>query len=294
MFYSTDFENYLRFEKRFSNHTTTAYLIDLQQFEAYVMDNVHFNTINDITAKHIRTWITFLAEDENKSATINRKISTLKTYYKFLMRLDVLLVNPMLKIVAPKQQKRLPQFVEESRMENLYQCFATHFDLSNPVEYTYYLSFSLFYFTGVRLSELINVPLQHVNLYDMSIKVLGKRNKERLVPITLEVCAMLKKYLHTRPNVASDILLIDDKNKPFTPAKMGKIIKQMLSLLPTTDRKSPHVLRHTFATHLLNQGADINAIKEMMGHANLAATQIYTHNSIETLKKTYNLAHPKA
>jgi integrase/recombinase XerC len=294
MFYSDEFENYLRFEKRFSNHTAIAYMTDLAQYQSYVEDNVHCNTINDVTSKHIRTWVTFLSQDENKGTTINRKLSTLKTYYKFLMRMGVVTQNPMLKIVSPKQHKRLPQFVEESRMENLYTYFSSTYDLNNAKEFTYYLSFNLFYFTGARLSEIIHLTLDDVNLYGMSIKVLGKRNKERIIPITQELCTLLTQYLKIRPVVQFNQLLIDDKCKPFTSAKMGKVIKQMLSLLPTTNRKSPHVLRHTFATHLLNQGADINAIKEMMGHANLSATQIYTHNSIDKLKKTYNLAHPKA
>lgn len=294
MFYDIEFENYLRFEKRFSAHTTTAYMTDLAQYQTYVTNNVHCNTINDITSKHIRTWISFLAQDENKANTINRKISTLKTYYKFLMRHGSVTINPMLKIVAPKQHKRLPQFVEESRMESLYQYFETNYDLNNPKEFTYYLSFNLFYYTGARLSEIINLNTTDVDIFNMQIKVMGKRSKERIIPITQALTTLLKKQLQQRASVPYTQLLIDEKNKPFTPAKMGKVIKQMLSLLPTTDRKSPHVLRHTFATHLLNQGADINAIKEMMGHANLSATQIYTHNSIDKLKKTYNLAHPKA
>ncbi|MBC7412376.1 MAG: tyrosine-type recombinase/integrase [Bacteroidia bacterium] len=294
MFYDIEFENYLRFEKRFSGHTTTAYMTDLAQYQTYIILNVHCNTISDITSKHIRTWISFLAQDENKSNTINRKISTLKTYYKFLMRHSWIIVNPMLKIVSPKQHKRLPQFVEESRMENLYHYFEINYNLNNEKDFTHYLSFNLFYYTGARLSEIINLNITDVDIFNMQIKVMGKRSKERIIPITQDLCTMLKKQLQQRANVPYDQLLIDEKNKPFTPAKMGKVIKQMLSLLPTTDRKSPHVLRHTFATHLLNQGADINAIKEMMGHANLSATQIYTHNSIDKLKKTYNLAHPKA
>jgi integrase/recombinase XerC len=294
IYYTTDFENYLQFEKRFSIHTTTAYITDIAQFIDYITINVHHKAINDITSKHIRTWISFLAQDKNKSNTINRKISTLKTYYKFLMRNGYVSINPMLKIIAPKQEKRLPQFVEESRMETLYDYFANVYNLDDYKDYTHYLSFNLFYYTGARLSEIINLQLLDVNLYGMTIKVLGKRNKERQIPLTLDMCNLLKKYLGIRPNVVHNQLLIDDKNKPFTPAKMGKIIKQMLSLIPTADRKSPHVLRHTFATHMLNEGADINAIKEMMGHANLSATQIYTHNSIDKLKKTYNLAHPKA
>jgi len=227
-----------------------------------------------------------------KARSINRKISTLKSYYKFLLKEGFIKTSPMAKVTAPKTEKKLPVFVEQSKMNDLFDqsYFAEDYEgiLSKAI-------IMLFYATGMRRAELLNLKESSFNFYEATVKVLGKRNKERIIPLTAEVIQVLKQYKEkkTEQKFISEYFFINPKAKPVSEQNIYTIVKKYLGNLGQTGKKSPHILRHTFATHMLNNGSDLNAIKEMLGHASLAATQVYTHNSIEKLKEAYKKAHPR-
>jgi integrase/recombinase XerC len=234
-------------------------------------------------------------EHDISARTVNRKITTLKSFFKYLIRESIITDNPMIKIISPRISKRIPAFVEKDKMDILFDKIDFGEDFEGVRDK---LIVGIFYMTGMRLSELVNLTLFDVDLQKRLIKVLGKRNKERLIPFTVSMEKPIIDYLKLRSEVISD-----SENKFFFLTKKGekiyqklvyRIINHYLGIVTTLDKKSPHVLRHTFATHMLNNGADLNAIKELLGHSNLAATQIYTHNTIEKLKNVYKLSHPKA
>lgn len=286
---------YLQFEKRFSAHTVTAYRTDLIQFSDFLKD---YPSVTSYTAEHvlIRSWMVTLMDKGLSARSICRKITTLRSYYKFLQRQKLINKNPMLKIRAPKVSKRLPEFVKEKQMEELLDGFDIH--TAEFPSLRDHIVIELLYATGMRLSELIGLRNSGMNFYESSIKVLGKRNKERIIPVPAQLRDMLKTYLEVKknanlPNITDHLIVTDKGEKPY-PKLIYRIVKEHLAMVTTSDKKSPHLLRHTFATHLLNRGADLNAIKELLGHASLAATQVYTHNSIEKLKNIYKQAHPKA
>lgn len=288
------FKNYLRFEKRLSPHSVLAYTNDLDQFYIYLKSAYSLDDIKEVNHSIIRSWIVSLMENKISARSVNRKISTLKSYYKFLLREKVLEINPMHKIQSPKNPKRLPVFVEESKMNALIEdvSFGDDFEGRRNL-----LIIELLYSTGMRRIELVNLKESDINFRNNTIKVLGKRSKERLIPITPEIESLIKEYLERRnKNVQTkdDYLFLTEKGNHIYPGAVYRIVKGSLEKVTTLAKKSPHVLRHTFATHLLNNGANLNAIKELLGHASLAATQIYTHNTIEKLKSVYSKAHPKA
>jgi integrase/recombinase XerC len=288
------FIQYIKFEKRFSPHTVLAYQTDLEQFFKYQLTTYEASDIREINHSMIRSWIVALMEEKNSSRTINRKITTLKTFYKFLLRNKTVTVNPMLKIQSPKTSKRLPVFVDQNKMDNLFDGidFGKGFEAARDR-----LMMELFYATGMRLSELVNLKEHDIDLENCQVKVLGKRNKERIIPFTNRLRNLFNEYLERRKeNFTDDIhlLFVTGKGKPIYQKLVYRIVTHRLGQVTTLDKKSPHVLRHTFATHMLNNGADINSIKEILGHANLSATQVYTHNTIEKLKKVYKQAHPRA
>jgi integrase/recombinase XerC len=230
-------------------------------------------------------------EEKIGTRTINRKISTLKTFYKYLLRQGIVSENPMLKIQSPKTSKRLPVFVEKEKMDLLLDNIEFGSDeegLRNQ------LIIEMFYATGMRLSELINLKLLNIDLHDSRLKVLGKRNKERIIPFSGELSRKIRDYLSVRKEKSNDYLFVTAKGEKMYEKLVYNIVKQYLSLVTTVDKKSPHVLRHTFATHMLNNGADLNSIKELLGHANLSATQVYTHNTVEKLKSVHKQAHPRS
>ena len=241
----------------------------------------------------IRSWFVYLMEDETTARSVNRKLSTLKSFYKFLIREGELEENPIRKITPPKTSKRLPVFVEKDKMEMLFD--KIEFGKGYP-GIRDKMILEMFYSTGMRLSELVNLKETDVDLHGDTRKVLGKRNKERLIPFSKKFGSLLKDYIEAKRQEfggAQDLFLTDKGKKIYT--KMAyRIVHNNLGLVTTMEKKSPHVLRHTFATHLLNNGAELNAVKELLGHASLAATQVYTHNSIEKLKRIYKQAHPKA
>ena len=241
----------------------------------------------------IRSWLVHLMEQHTGARSVNRKLTTLKSFYRFLMKDGILEENPMQRITPPKTSKRLPVFVEKDRMEMLLDNVS--FGEGYP-GLRDKLVVEMFYSTGMRLTELVNLKETDVDLHGDTIKVLGKRNKERLIPFSKKFGSLLKDYIEAKRQEfggAEDLFLTDKGKKIYT--KMAyRIVHNNLGLVTTMEKKSPHVLRHTFATHLLNNGAELNAVKELLGHASLAATQVYTHNSIEKLKRIYKQAHPKA
>lgn len=293
---SEDFLQYIRFEKRLSHHTLTAYANDLAQFTTFLLAECNVTQPSQADFRHIRSWIVSLVEAEMDKSSVNRKIATLRAYYDFLLRRKVIELDPMTKIQALKMSKRLPVYVEEKPMEMLLNDveFADTFEGVRDK-----LVLELLYGTGIRLSELTSLKTVDVNLYGKTIQVLGKRNKHRIIPLTEPLFALIQRYTQLKEEEFKGqadpaILIVSDKGIAVYPVLIQRIVKRNLTLVTTLEKKSPHVLRHSFATHLLNRGADLNAIKDLLGHSSLAATQIYTHTSLEQLKKTYDQAHPKA
>ncbi|MDR1951182.1 MAG: tyrosine recombinase [Bacteroidales bacterium] len=289
-----DFLQYLTSEKRYSKHTVEAYRNDLLRFEAFMKGVYEEQNLNVVTTPQIRSWLADLVNDKLSEASVNRKLSTLKSYYRYLLKQGKIEKNPTLGAVSPKQKKRLPVYLEERQINDL---LSETFDHSDFESMRNRVIIELLYATGLRVSELVNLKNQDVNLLQKTIKVLGKRNKERIVPLTDTVCSLLQPYQELKTSSTlpqhNENLFVNLKNRTLTRQKVYKIVHGFLMQIPI-DKRSPHVLRHTFATHLLNRGADLNAVKELLGHSSLAATQIYTHNSIEKLKQTYQTAHPRA
>lgn len=284
------FLQYLQFEKRLSRHTILAYSGDLEQFYSYIQTTYEIKKLSDINHTVIRSWVVEMMEQKISPRSVNRKITTLKTFYKYLLRQGTVTENPMLKIMSPKTSKRLPVFVEKDNMNTLIDTIAFGDDLEGVRNK---LIIELFYATGIRLSELINLKLVNVDLEACQIKVLGKRNKERIIPFNNEIKNSIQDYMDKKPGLPGEFLFQLKSGKKMYEKFVYRIVNEYLSMITTVDKKSPHVLRHTFATHMLNNGADLNAIKELLGHANLAATQVYTHNTVEKLKNIHKQAHPK-
>jgi len=290
-----DFINYIQLERRYSAHTVEAYKRDLSQFQLFLEENNKGSILN-ATFNLIREWIVYLNSNSISNRSINRKITSLKSFYKYHLICNNIDVNPVKRVNVLKTEKKLPVFVEEEKMEILFD------DIDFPDNYKGVISktiIDLLYGTGLRVEEFVNIKLKDVDFVNQQIKVLGKRNKERIVPISNTVIRQIQIYLDRRSEIISDAksseyLFLTEKGNKIYKKFVYRQVNYYLSLVTTSSKKSPHVLRHTFATHLLNKGADLNAIKEILGHASLSATQIYTHNSIEKLKNVYKQAHPKA
>ena len=284
------FINYLSSEKRFSVHTITSYSNDINQFFLFLSEEYKITSeLSEVNFQIVRSWIASLLEKGVAPRSVNRKISTLKTFFKFLIREGVIQESPMLKVVAPKSKKRLPLFVEEDQIESLLN--GVEFD-DGFIGERDKLIIELFYVTGIRLSELINIKISDLNFDNNLVKVLGKRNKERLIPLSTRIVKELQFFIE---NYKIDNYLFTNLGGTKVYTKLVyRVVNKYIGKISSINKKSPHVLRHTFATHMLNNGADINAIKELLGHANLSATQVYTHNTIEKLKSVYKQAHPRA
>ena len=284
------FITYLSSEKRFSEHTVKSYTTDLTQFTSFLAEEFQIiDDVNEIRFQIIRTWVASLLENGISPRSVNRKISTLKSYFKFLIREGVLVENPMVKVVAPKSKKRLPVFIEEDQIETLLN--KVQFEEGFIGERNK-LIIEIFYVTGIRLAELINIKISDIDFPNQLIKVLGKRNKERLIPLAASMMEELGRFIEK--NQINQFLFTNLDGKKLYAKLVYRIVNKYIGEISSVNKKSPHVLRHTFATHMLNNGADINAIKELLGHANLSATQVYTHNTIEKLKTVYKQAHPRA
>jgi len=288
------FLDYLKFEKRYSRHTIISYETDLVSFFNYIETQYGEMSVDQLSHIYIRSWLASLKDEGLTGKTINRKISSLKSLFKYQLKTGVIKQTPMVKIISPKNEKRLPSFVTDKDIHTL----LNHVEFSDDWQgRTERLLMTLFYNTGMRLSEVINAKDSYVNFSNHTLKILGKGNKERIVPISPVVAEEIKNYQTNRNlliNQRDDFLLINEKGKRLSPRGVYSSVKKYLSLVTTIEKRSPHVLRHTFATHLTNNGADLNAVKELLGHSSLAATQVYTHNSIEKLKNVYKKAHPKA
>ncbi len=287
------FLSYLQFEKRYSVHTITAYSNDLIQFFDFIESQYDTFVLEQVSGTMVRTWLASLKEAELTGKSLNRKISSLKSFFKFQIQTGVLIKSPMDTVTSPKISKRLPAFVTENDIEQLLLnlSFAEGWK-----GFTEKMVIQLFYATGMRLSELIQCKQNNVDLSKKQIKVLGKGHKERILPISTALAEELKKYIQQKPAESQGVpnLFVTEKGKPLQPRAVYTFVKFYLSQVTTLQKKSPHVLRHSFATHLMNNGADLNAVKELLGHSSLAATQVYTHNTIEKLKEVFAKAHPKA
>ena len=283
------FLKYIEYEKRYSPLTVTAYRGDLGQFVRYLSEKYEISDLKTVNHPMIRSGVVNLIEQGISNRSVNRKISTLKSFYKFCMRDNSVSENPMLKILSPKTSRKLPVYVEEANMNELLEQ-VDYADNEQGVRDK--LILSLFYSTGIRLSELINIKRRDIDLNEKNLKVLGKGNKERILPLSEPLLDELNEYMENSQDSAW--LFYTNAGKKMYSKLVYRIVNSYLAKGTTITKKSPHVLRHTFATHMLNNGADLNAIKEFLGHANLAATQIYTHNSISKLSNIYKQAHPKA
>ena len=286
------FEKYLKFEKRYSDHTVLAYLTDLRQALKYLDQAYDITDLKEAKHTYLRSWIMSLVGAKEHPRSVNRKMSSLRSYYKFELKNENIEVNPASRLRALKLPKRLPQYVQEHQIKTMEEIpmddgFS---DLRDR------FIFEMLYATGMRRSELINLRIEDINFARFEIRVLGKGDKVRLIPISKVFADRLQSFLLQRnklqctcPNV-----FVTNRGTKLYPKFVYNVVKKFLALISTVEQKGPHTLRHSFATHLSSHGADLNAIKDLLGHANLSATQIYTHNSIDKLKKVYAQAHPKA
>ena len=291
----SDFLQYLQFQKRYSRHTIVSYETDLRDFNDFLALQYDAPVLAEIKATFVRTWLAGLKEAGNSSRTINRKISSLKSFFKYHIKKGNLVSSPMSVISNPKTAKRLPQFVDKKDMELLFSHVEFPGDWQGKTER---LLLQVFYHAGIRLAELIQLQNHHFDRHNSHIKVLGKGNKERVIPVSNELRAAIIDYMAEKkavfPGMNNEFLLVNKKGNKLYPRYVYDVVNKYLAMVTTIDKKSPHILRHSFATHLTNNGADLNAVKELLGHSSLAATQVYTHNTIEKLKEAYKKAHPKA
>lgn len=297
----------MEFEKRYSPHTLQAYKADISQYQDFLNQIYSLRDIRDSKPTHLRSWMVTLHSDKISNRSINRKISALKTLFNFLRKRYGLEANPLRKIINPKVEKRLPLTV---RKEHLDQLFATHEmrDVKSKADPRFEwmvirdeLVIEILYSCGLRRSELMNLKINDLDISRQLMKVKGKGNKERYLPVSQQLLSRIQMYLRLRARAIEDVGSVDhtyvfmtDKGEPLYPKWVYNLVKAQLSLVTSIERKSPHILRHSFATHLSDAGADLNAVKTLLGHASLAATQVYMHNSIEKLKKVYDQAHPKS
>ena len=292
--YKDRFINFLKFEKRYSAHTITAYEMEVENLLKFLeSENMPFE---EVDYKFLRYYFSTLREQGKEASSVNRAISSIKSYYKFLVREELIVKNPMALIKAMKTAKRLPVVVEKEKMVKLLEQLdqeAEDFESRRD-----FIVLELLFGTGIRLAELLKIKETDIDLYNKKILIFGKRSKERFVPIHKTLVGELEKYLQQKKaqqfqNISEE-LIVSKEGKPAYAKMIYQIVKKYLSMITSQKKRSPHVLRHTFATALLDNGADLNAIKELLGHAGLTATQVYTHNSAERLKSIYKQAHPKA
>lgn len=295
MDHKESFLQYLRVEKRYSPLTVRSYISDLDQFENHLISDGFSGNPCDITTSDIRSWIVYLAEQGYSAKSVHRKISSLRMYFRFLRKCGYSAVDPSSKVVLPKIRKKLPVFVAEGAMDKLLDGYEFGNDFSgirNSV------IIELLYTTGMRRAELTGLRDADVDIQGATVKVTGKRNKQRIIPLLKPVAIRLEEYIKKRdecfPVRQDGWFFIGNKGNKLYDKYVYNIVRKYLAMVTTIEKKSPHILRHSFATHMLNRGADLNSIKEFLGHASLSATQIYTHNSFEQLRKIYKQAHPRA
>ncbi len=293
MDYQESFINYLKYEKRYSPHTITAYKKDLDQFVQFCTIVVGEFHVKKVDIKLVRSWIVYLMEEQNSARSVARKVTALKSFYKFLMKEEVVDFNPATNLPMPKIRKKLPNFVEENNLHHLLDDGFFSDDFRGIRDK---LIITLLYGTGIRLAELLNLKDSDIDTKSFLIKVLGKRRKERIIPYPRSINNLIFQYIEIRNNTIGftpEKLLVTDKGKQVYERLIYRVVTSNLEKVTSLEKKSPHVLRHTYATHLLNKGADLNAVKELLGHSNLAATQVYTHTTFEKLHNIYKQAHPR-
>lgn len=289
------FLDYLKFEKRYSPHTLSSYENDIRAFSSYLHENFGIVYLQDINSGMIRSWLASLKEVQISSKSINRKISSLRSFFKYHLKRGAIKGMPTTNVTAPKISKRLPVFVKEEETRQLIETLDR--STENWKSLNAKMLINLFYATGMRLSELINLKEKQVDRSRSQIRVLGKGNKERIIPVSKEMIELIRVYEEEKRKEfgeEGDTLLLTEKGKKMYPKYAWTLVNESLKGASTLEKRSPHVLRHTFATHLMNNGADLSAVKELLGHSSLAATQVYTHTTIEKLKDVHKKAHPKA
>lgn len=288
---ANSFLKYIAFEKRFSAHTVKSYQSDLEQFSQYI--SIQFNTteLNQATQLMVRSWILSLMDSGISPRSVNRKVASLRAYFKFALKREEIRKNPMEKVKLLKVQKELPSFADEKQFSEILD--STEF--KDPQDQ---IIIEILYGTGIRLAELLGLKHSDFNYGDNTVKVLGKRNKERIIPLARPLIALIKNYINEKSHENKldhdPYLIVNKSGTKAYPMLVYRVVKNFLDGVQSSDKKSPHALRHSFATHLLNKGADLNAVKDLLGHSSLAATQVYTHNTMEKLKSTFDQAHPKA
>lgn len=292
--YINDFIEYITFQKRYSDHTSISYTNDLNGFFNYIELRFSNNVLSDIDVSIVRSWLTFLKESGMEPKSLNRKMSCLRSFFNFHIKNDTVKSNPLSQMASIKFKKRLPQFIQETDINTLF----THIEFPDTWEgKTHKLILDLLYNTGMRQAELLSLKHEHIDFSNRYIKILGKGNKERLVPVSDILLGSISRYIQSKnsdlisPNVI--FLLVGKKGRPVYAKYLYLVVNAYLSAVTTVDKKSPHIMRHTFATHLMNHGAELVAIKELLGHNTLAATQVYLHNSVGRLKEVHSKAHPK-
>lgn len=287
------FIKFLRQEKRLSNHTIISYDTDIKQFQSFFRDYSSNQEIEVADRRAIRSWIVELSLKNLSAKSINRKIATLKSFFKFLIKREIIEINPTTNINSLKTDQKIPNFFKEKDINYLFDNLKVENNFEGQRDL---LILELLYGTGIRLSELINLKANNVNITKKEIKVLGKRNKERIIPIYDQALNQIHNFINKKNDIKSDheYLLCTKKGDKLYPMLIYRIVKKHLSSLINSKKYNPHLLRHTFATHILNKGGDLNSIKDLLGHESLAATQVYTHNSIEKLKETFKASHPRA
>ncbi len=292
MRFFNDYIDYLRFQKRYSEHTVNAYRNDILQFAAFLGDEDHRPGWEEVTDRQVRAWMIALMDEGISPRSVNRKLSSLKSFYRYLQRKGVK-ADPTAGISGPKTGKPLPAFVRENEINELLDTWEFGDDFEGQRNK---MIIEMLYGTGMRRAELIGLREEDVRFGERIIRVTGKRNKQRQIPLLPELAEKLEAYLEVKREMFPGVtwLFVTSKGKQMYPRLLYRVVHKYLGLVTSLTKKSPHVLRHTFATHLLNRGADLNAIKEILGHANLSATQIYTHSTFEKLKRVYKQAHPRA
>ncbi len=295
MSHKESFLQYLQIEKRYSLHTVRSYLNDLDQFFSFLISQGLPDDPINVTSHDIRAWVVSMLENTYTATSVHRKISCLRVFYRYLRKEGIMKNDPLEKVVLPKRKKTLPVFVEEDALSKLLDSYTFGDDFCGIRNRTI---IEMLYVTGMRRSELIGLRDKDIDLSEATVKVTGKRNKQRIIPLVRPFVKRLEEYLKLREESAlknsEGWFFFTDKGNKLYDKYVYNTVNSYLAVVTTIEKKSPHILRHTFATHMLNHGADLNSIKELLGHANLSATQIYTHNTFEKLKKIYKQAHPRA
>jgi len=292
------FLDYLRYEKRYSSLTVLAYQTDLEQFQDFLSAEFNDTSIQKASYQQIRAWVVSLTIKQTKASSLKRKVSALKSFYKYLLKKQIIKDNPANKIVTPKMQERLPKYIEQDNINQLLDQTKEQFFSEDYKGKQEKLIIEMLYQTGMRRAELINLQWKDVDFHQQQIKITGKGNKQRIVPSSVYLLNQLQTFRQEQKDFFSndvhDYVFLTEQQQPLYPNYVYRIVKHYMNFCTTATKKSPHVLRHSFATHLSNNGAKLNDIKELLGHASLASTQVYTHNTIEQLKEIYKNAHPKA